>query len=494
MKLNGLSELTPTEARVESWMASLPVQYRTLTEESAETVTFDYPNYNLDPRPTVLVLGQWDKEDGKTLIGGLNVNYMTSAELERVSDVLPDILKAGNLKARYWAGRKLLPDIFGQFYRTYNKEYVNGAAAGEIKQAPEKKQKDAEKTVTGIDASQIRKAITALKKREKGQAPPEKKAVEKPQAAPVEPVAPWVSSRPKKPVAPVGPTAPIAPAAPTATKGPTAQKKVPTPEPIVPEPKKASDNRPTKPVSDKAGLDKGQEPNKAQQAFAKLAREKGPEKAVEIAKQALAKDKLDKPAKKRAWDEPLPEPVKEKPKPTPVAPATPPAPVKVAKKGAAPKPDQATVPDKPDKPKITKKKAADELSTPPGNAPQESFVPKRGFLGFVWPSRYTYREYHRPAAFLTTPALSEGTEKPLLAVYDVLTGETLIDRVDDHATIIDEAGWDYSHVIRLLPINRSGNREIATLHDGLPGDVVRHALRRIPPIVIEQLMRDQFRD
>ena len=88
----------------------------------------DYQKWIVDPRPRVLVFGSWTHPNtGNTLVGGVNLNYLNPEQIERLRTYLPEILAQKTLKARYWEGKRLLPDIFDNqegYYRTYNRAEI----------------------------------------------------------------------------------------------------------------------------------------------------------------------------------------------------------------------------------------------------------------------------------------------------------------------------------------------------------------------------------
>ena len=80
-----------------------------------------------DPNPDVLLLGVYrHPSTGNNLVGGINLNYITPEQREKLAYALPEIMGAKNLRERYWTGRSLLPDIFNKYYRTYNPRFVHG--------------------------------------------------------------------------------------------------------------------------------------------------------------------------------------------------------------------------------------------------------------------------------------------------------------------------------------------------------------------------------
>ena len=88
-------------------------------------------------RPTVLQLGKWRHPKTKNmLVGGFNLKYLNDEQKLVLRRYLPDILVSKNLKSRYWAGRRdvpnrlidlhknesatILSNLFKNWYRTYN--------------------------------------------------------------------------------------------------------------------------------------------------------------------------------------------------------------------------------------------------------------------------------------------------------------------------------------------------------------------------------------
>lgn len=88
---------------------------------------FDYDRFKTDPSPDILLLGAWRHPNtGNNLVGGINTHYLDKNQTDALARALPEIMKAGNLKSRYWTGRKLVPDVFTKYYRTYNSDHIRG--------------------------------------------------------------------------------------------------------------------------------------------------------------------------------------------------------------------------------------------------------------------------------------------------------------------------------------------------------------------------------
>jgi hypothetical protein len=88
-------------------------------------------NYNgkkvTDFNPDILLLGAYKHPTtGNNLIGGINLNYISPKQRDQIAYALPQIINAENLLERYWIGRSLLPEIFKNYYRTYNPKYIRG--------------------------------------------------------------------------------------------------------------------------------------------------------------------------------------------------------------------------------------------------------------------------------------------------------------------------------------------------------------------------------
>lgn len=105
-----------------------------LFEGHGRVYKFRYDKFNQDSRPRLLILGKWRHPNtGNILLGGINLNYLSDEQLLALRRNLKDILKHRSLKLRYWAGKKLLPDIFDNYYRTYNRDSVSQVTRDTIK-------------------------------------------------------------------------------------------------------------------------------------------------------------------------------------------------------------------------------------------------------------------------------------------------------------------------------------------------------------------------
>ena len=80
-----------------------------------------------DFNPDILLLGAYrHPSTGNHLVGGINLHYISDEQRDELARSLPEIMRQNNLKTRYWTGRRLLPDIFNNYYRTYNSRYIQG--------------------------------------------------------------------------------------------------------------------------------------------------------------------------------------------------------------------------------------------------------------------------------------------------------------------------------------------------------------------------------
>lgn len=125
MRLNHLPSLTVVDSRV----------FLLLKEASSlGRWRFDYSGRKVyDPKPDVLILGAYvHPSTGNRLVGGINLNYLTSAENDELERVLPEIVKGRNLYERYNIGRLLSPTLFDTYYRTYNSDHISMIGRGRV--------------------------------------------------------------------------------------------------------------------------------------------------------------------------------------------------------------------------------------------------------------------------------------------------------------------------------------------------------------------------
>lgn len=121
------------------------VPYILREEGEAPLWKFAYDKHRQDPVPQVLVLGSYrHPATGNLLVGGININYLSNRQKERLRVSLPKLMKARNLYYRYHSGLRLLPDIFDAFYRTYNPNYIRAVNKSALypKEPPDQARRD----------------------------------------------------------------------------------------------------------------------------------------------------------------------------------------------------------------------------------------------------------------------------------------------------------------------------------------------------------------
>lgn len=112
-----------------------------LSEANPRVASFRYANYDVDPRPRVLVMGKYSPPTtGNELIAGINLNYLSQGQISRLAKASDKVFGDGSLKIRYRRLSRLLPDI-AQYYRTYNAEHINMISADDFLAEPQIKQK-----------------------------------------------------------------------------------------------------------------------------------------------------------------------------------------------------------------------------------------------------------------------------------------------------------------------------------------------------------------
>jgi len=120
MKLSDACELDVSEARY--------IFETTILEDGeGPRWKFNYDNWHNDPKPDILLLGAYKHPSTRNnLVGGINLHYINQDQRDRLARSLPTIMKSNNLKRRYWIGRQLVPDVFTNYYRTYNSRFIRG--------------------------------------------------------------------------------------------------------------------------------------------------------------------------------------------------------------------------------------------------------------------------------------------------------------------------------------------------------------------------------
>ena len=65
-------------------------------------------------------------------------------------------------------------------------------------------------------------------------------------------------------------------------------------------------------------------------------------------------------------------------------------------------------------------------------------------IGYIWDSTDAYIRNHQASTF---KLLTESKHAKLLAVYDIISKQLIVDSVTNHAEILFDAGWDYDHTV-----------------------------------------------
>lgn len=152
-------------------------------------LSFDYDTWKVDPTPKVLQLGLWmHPSTGNPLVAGVNINYLTDEQIQRLRYYLPEILRTRNLKMRYWEGMRLLPDIFTNFYRTYNRDNINVVSPSTLRYLQPKELEKGGEADRATKLTRRREQLSALKtKKSMRRLPLEKPPVPKPPKPPEPP-------------------------------------------------------------------------------------------------------------------------------------------------------------------------------------------------------------------------------------------------------------------------------------------------------------------
>jgi hypothetical protein len=125
---------------------------RRLKSGSYPRDSFKYLSYNTDPKPDVLILGNWKNQTTKNqLIAGINLNYLSSGQLDRLRKAANRIFRRDTLRSRYRYLKSILPDI-AMYYRTYDTKYIKSIEHNELNTyvKPKSSPKD-EKIKTSLD-------------------------------------------------------------------------------------------------------------------------------------------------------------------------------------------------------------------------------------------------------------------------------------------------------------------------------------------------------
>jgi len=155
-----------------------------ITEGYGRTNEFDYTHFNVDPKPKVLKLGTWIHPNTRNvLVAGINLNYLNDNQIKKLRYYLPEILKDRNLRRRYWTGRRLLPDVFGEppgkgAYRTYRLDRIQAISPGTLRTMTPKELRDIGDTERADRLDQRRTELKKKPKAPSGISPREKPPTE----------------------------------------------------------------------------------------------------------------------------------------------------------------------------------------------------------------------------------------------------------------------------------------------------------------------------
>jgi len=307
---------------------------------------FNYANYRVDPRPDVLKLGVWvHPKTGNTLLGGVNINYLSADQVNKLKKVAKQIFVRGTLRSRYRYLKRKLPDV-AQYYRTYDEDYIHSDQPDEFKDFDfrDTKEPDAKDIAAQKQANIDR--VADLSQEVDPEVDPSA-AVEKDREA-------WAAKR-----------------------------RLYDPD----------TGRRTKPEREDPGdilQTKRQKLNRYRSQRRKL--------------QQLERD------------------------------------AELERVAAAIKRDNEKTIDAYEEPSLKLPHQSE-----PGPYESVDYCYSLGY-GFTWKSKASYIHYHKPANFTL---LQEFCPGKTVAVYDMISKQTVIDAVPDRAFILEYTGWDYDHTITM---------------------------------------------
>lgn len=140
-----------------------------ITEAATKVVRFNYERAKHDPRPTVLILGRWmHPRTNNKLAVGLNLNYLDKSEIDELNNNIVEIMSHDNLKDRWWAGYRLMPNIWRKAYRQFDERFIHSIESGvsldpsQHKDTKSKTPKDTKKK-SRFSKGLLKRIINALK-------------------------------------------------------------------------------------------------------------------------------------------------------------------------------------------------------------------------------------------------------------------------------------------------------------------------------------------
>ena len=116
------------------------LENKVIFEDHGRKLYFDYTKIRAGQeettQPVVLYLGTWRRrlKSGvtRTYWCGIDMNNLDKEQVASLQFHLPEILKNKRIYDRYWTGKRLLPDVFHWYYRTYNTNSVGSVLKGRL--------------------------------------------------------------------------------------------------------------------------------------------------------------------------------------------------------------------------------------------------------------------------------------------------------------------------------------------------------------------------
>jgi len=165
--LNLLSTLSPSDVHV-AMICELKrgkTGSRRVGKHRYPRAQFGYGRYKDDPRPDVLVLGDWRHPSTKNhLRAGINLNYLSPMQIDQLRKVVDRVFNKKSLRSRYRFLKSKLPDV-AQYYRTYDTEYIHSWQPDELesyhisKRKPKEPEPEDEKTKEAADFGKLKNKI-----------------------------------------------------------------------------------------------------------------------------------------------------------------------------------------------------------------------------------------------------------------------------------------------------------------------------------------------
>lgn len=172
-----------------------------IQEGYGRVLDIDYTHTRVDPKPKVLLLGRWKHPStGNQLVAGINLNYLSKSQLDKLRYYAPEILKNKDLYTRYWVGKRLIPDVFESFYRTYRKDRVSAIDLATLKYMTPKELEKTGETEKAARLQKRRDQLKTLRAKKRARIRPALRPEVEPDIPPeVEPEIPEVPEVPEEP-------------------------------------------------------------------------------------------------------------------------------------------------------------------------------------------------------------------------------------------------------------------------------------------------------